>query len=108
MDGNVFAARPVFRPTFTPPAPRLSSPASLGQDGALIAAGSALALISGALGAVATYVGIDYGINQKGFKSFLGWAVGVLGGVRVLASIGFGIGAIAVGAQAQAPSENSP
>lgn len=90
MNGNVFAARPVFRSTFTPPAPQISTSPRLGEDGATIAAGSALALLGIAAGAATAYVGFDYAGKKKGFKSTLGSVTGVSGIVLIATIIRLG------------------
>lgn len=111
MNGNVFAARPAWRATYQPPQPQQFvaqiSP-ELGQNGAALAVASIPVIIWGAIGAAGTYVGIDYGIKEKGFKSFMGWVVGITSGISALAAItGIGLLGIAGAVQAMTPERSA-
>ena len=79
-------APPAWRPA-RPPSPAGTPAAQLGQAGVAKGAAIGAVLIYGAIGAAAAYVGFSYGAEQKGFKSILGYAVGIGGGIRAALSV---------------------
>lgn len=91
MNGNVFAARPVFRSTFTPPQhleilAGMSSSPGLGLEEAEQRQLPPATIIKIAAGIAATYVGFAYGsrANIKEFEAVLGWLSGIASGISTI------------------------
>lgn len=76
--------------SYRPPAYRPA--AKLGQDGAVRAAAVGVNLIMTALAAGTTWVGLDAGINGKGFIRVVGWITGIAAGLATLTHLAGTVG----------------
>jgi hypothetical protein len=79
--------------SYRPPSYR--PPAKLGQEGAVRATVVGAGLVLTALAAGTTWVGLNAGINGKGFIRVVGWVTGIAAGLATLTHLA-GVVGIAV------------